>query len=187
MKSWVRLSILCTALLIPQLAHAAPRSAFQVWIDKLRAEVPVPAGWDGIWDHTDSVYICGFGPLQAVRDTDTTCVGQEFVVPIEGGFTCTGSGTTTTFHMDCNGTTPYDVGCDIIATGTYDGTRTGSTYYAVSQINGTFSPPGCQDPAPPTVCLTIHVHATRLGDAPPAYCATPTQPSTWGSMKARYR
>ena len=184
MKPWVRLFILGAALLAPGLARAGVAPDFKPVIKSLRAMVPVPSGWDGIWDHTDSIYICGFGPLSASRDTDTTCVGQTFEPPVQGTFNCTGSSTATTFHVDCTGTFPFDVGCDINATGTYDGTRTGSTYYAIGQINGVDSPPGC---AGGPICLTFHVHATRLGDAPAAYCATPTLPKTWGSVKATYR
>jgi len=184
MKAWIRLSIVCAALLVPGLSHAAPRPDFKAWLDKLRATVPIPAGWDGIYDHLDSVYICGFGVLQTSRDTDTVCVNQEFQPPLEGSFTCTGSSTSTTFHVDCNGTSPFAPGCDLNITGTYDGVKNGTGYDAVGQITGTDNPPGCVGG---TICLTIHVHATRLGDSPPAYCATPTLPRTWGSVKATYR
>lgn len=184
MKAWVRLFVVCTALLAPGLAHAAPRPDFRAWLRQIAADVPVPAGWDGIFEHTDSIYICGFGPLTASTDTDTVCVGKDFAPPVEGTFTCTGSSTSTTFHIDCSGTTPFAPGCDLLVTGTYDGVKNGSGYDAVGQITGTDSPPGC---AGGSICLTVHVHATRLGDAPPAYCATPTVPRTWGSVKATYR
>jgi len=38
----------------------------------------------------------------------------------------------------------------------------------------------------PDQCSEDHIHATRISSGS-AYCATPTEPSTWGKVKAVYR
>lgn len=184
MKSWARLSILCAALLVPALAHAGPADDLRATFQSLRAAIPAPTEWDGIWDTVDSVYICGLPFVFAGADTDTICGGTEFTPPVEGAFTCTGSATATTYHFVCTGTLVVDVDCSAEVTSTVDGTRTGDTFYIVTETSGTYTGAGCP---PGPFCATIHVRGTRLGPAPPAYCATPTLPRTWGSVKATYR
>jgi hypothetical protein len=68
-----------------------------------------------------------------------------------------------------------------------DGTRTADSYFVVTVIEVSYSgtAEGC-DLIPPT-CIQLNTHGTRVGPAPPSYCATPTQPTTWGRLKTLYR
>jgi hypothetical protein len=36
-------------------------------------------------------------------------------------------------------------------------------------------------------CTQTNSHSTRIGPAPPAYCATPVQGTSWGRVKSQYR
>jgi hypothetical protein len=142
MKSWVRLFVLCLALLPAGLAHAGPADDVRAALQSLRTAIPAPTEWDGIWDTVDSVYICGLPFVIASADTDTICGGTEFTPPVDGTFTCTGTATATTYHFDCTGTLVVDVDCSANVTSSTDGTRTGNTFYIVIESTGTYSGTG---------------------------------------------
>ena len=148
-----------------------------------KISVIVPPEWDGIWATQDSIYDCEGNLEVALPGADTLCGGQNYT---PGDFTCTGTATVTTVDMTCEGT--QDAGPDCIADVLQEihGTRTGDTYFLVSNITLTYSGTGCFG-APPD-CFQVNVHGTRSGPTMPADCApTPARRSTWGEVKTTYR
>jgi len=65
-----------------------------------------------------------------------------------------------------------------------DATRTSDSFYSVNRLTVHYVGAGCF--GAPDECSEDHIHATRISSAT-AYCATPTEPSTWGKVKAVYR
>lgn len=187
------LLLVSASLIILADAAAArlPKSPLRLLQVGLTAVDPykVPPEWDGIWTSTDSTYDCG-GLLQQVEvNEDTLCSGAVFFDPnaITGDVQCTGSFTATTINLTCTGVDTIVTDC--VATFTYNihGTRSGDNAFLVATITTTFEGTAIECGFFPDDCTQINSHAVRTGPAPPAYCATPTLPSTWGGVKIRYR
>ncbi|HEV8481176.1 MAG TPA: hypothetical protein VGR66_10320 [Candidatus Eisenbacteria bacterium] len=177
---------LCLSLIATGSAQAERSTSFR---DVLRsASVPVPAEWAGVWTTVDTSYDCVTLAFKNTNtQTDTVCVGQEVGDPgtLPYNITCTGSANATTVHMHCTGSGELIPGCTVDIDIVTDGTVSGDSYYMVTTSSFTYTGAGCL--GIPDQCLVLHSHGTRIASAPPAYCATPTQPSTWGGLKAHYR
>jgi hypothetical protein len=184
------LVLVVCALLLPIAANRA--SAAQMNLDDLirqaRTAVIAPVEWDGVWTTVDSTYSC-LGVLKSTSaGADTICGGKDYTINPGGGIqiNCSGNATATTFDITCTGS-----GAAGPCTANYNvvehGTRSNDTYHIVTTINVTFSG---TDPTcilfPPS-CTQTDIWGTRTGPAPPAYCLTDTQHSTWGSLKTHYR
>jgi len=173
-------------LLVPACARAEGSTSLR---DVLRASsVPVPVEWSGVWTTVDTSYDCvTLAFKNTSTQTDTVCVGQEIGDPgtLPFNITCTGSANSTTVHMHCTGSGEIIPGCTVDIDIVTDGTVSGGSYDMVTTSNFTYTGAGCL--GIPNQCQVIHSHGTRIASAPTAYCATPTQPSTWGGLKAHYR
>jgi hypothetical protein len=128
--------------------------------------------------------------LQQVEvSEDTLCSGAVFLDPSDftGDIQCSGSFTATTINLTCTGTDSLFEGCVGTFSYTIHGTRSGNSAFLVLTFSTTFDgiAPECDFFADD--CSQVNTHANRTGPAPPAYCATPTLPSTWGGVKIRYR
>ena len=186
MRSWVILFLLCVVMLPARLAQAEPAFDFKAVLKALQAATTVPPEWDGIWGTVDSLYDCS-GVLQDVyADKDTLCGGKDIPAPGGPSFTCTGTADATTVHLTCTGGFDLFPDCHVDNVATLDGIRTATTYYYSITNNTTISGTGLGCPVG-TQCSILHVHGTKLSSSPPAYCATPTLPATWGNVKAHYR
>ena len=194
MKRLASILLLVSAALV-LLADAAaariPRSPLRLLQLGLAAADPykIPPEWDGLWTSTDSTYDCN-GLLQSVEvSEDTLCSGAVFLDPADlgGDVQCTGNFTSTTINLTCTGVDTLFEDC--FATFSYNihGTRSGTNAFLVLTLSFTFDGPAVECGFIPDDCSQINSHAIRTGPAPPAYCATPTLPSTWGGVKIRYR
>jgi len=179
------------ALLADAAAARLPRSPLRLLQVGLAAADPykIPPEWDGLWDSTDSTYECN-GVLDSTDTSqDTLCSGAVFLDPAQftGNVQCSGGFTTTTINLTCTGTDTLFEGC--VETFSYNihGTRSGDDAFLVLTLSVTFDGPAPECAFAPDNCTQVNTHAHRTGPAPPAYCATPTLPSTWGGVKIRYR
>jgi hypothetical protein len=175
-------------------AHAAPRALR--FTDVLRASVAtitIPPEWDGIWVSVDSVYDCTTGFENTEAFLDTLCSGAVFGYDGDdptGGlitFTCDGTADATTAHVECSGSGEVFPDCTVTVLTTLDAIRTGDSYVAVAVSTITYSGTGFGCDFLTDTCKRVVTRANRSGPAPPAYCATPARPSTWGRVKVRYR
>jgi hypothetical protein len=144
----------------------------------------VPAEWAGVWENCDTVYTCAGAFQSASCDTDTLCTGQVF--DTDPSISCSGSFTSTTYTEHCTGSGNI-LTCQYTTTIDSHGTRTADSSFSVSTISTTYSGADPTCGFLPPQCAQINSHGNRLGPAPAAYCATPSQPTTWGQMKAHYR
>jgi hypothetical protein len=175
-------------------AGAAPRALR--YADILRAAnggIVIPPEWDGVWASEDSVYDCQ-GNLDFVETyLDTLCSGQVYGFdgddPTGGLFPidCSGTATATTAQLTCTASGEVVEDCTISFTSTLDAVRTASTFVAVSVTDISYSGTGFGCDFIPAECTRVVTHATRLGPAPTAYCATPSRSSSWGEVRIRYR
>ena len=187
MKTGLLVFVLCVALLPVGLAQARPAPGTESIIRALAPATKVPPEWDGIWSRTDSVYDCT-GSLQSTSTgLDTLCGGKDIPSPVGINYTCTGTADATSIHMTCTyDYTPFP-DCTGHSESVIDATITGGTYYSVTRSNTSYSGTGFGCNLLPPVCTVIHVHATRTGAAPAAYCASATVPTNWGRIKELYR
>jgi hypothetical protein len=191
MRTIVRMLVLCVSFLVIVATHAnaAPLSLDDLF-RQARSAVIAPVEWDGIWTTVDSTYTC-LGVFQNTSaGADTICGGKDYT-PSTGGsgltITCTGSATPTTIDLTCTGSGPVFTDCDANYTAVFHGDRNGDSYHVVSTIHLTYSGTGLGCSLLPPSCSQLDIWGTRTGPAPPAYCLTPTQRSTWGVLKTRYR
>ena len=187
MRTRLMLFILCAAILSTVSAQAGPAPDIREILRALSPATTVPPEWDGIWATTDSMYNCTGGLLNVSTGSDTLCGGKEIPSPAGINYTCSGTADATTIHLTC--TYDYDVftDCHAHSVVVVDGTRTADTYYIVTTMNTTFSGTGVGCSLLPPQCTVMHIHGTKTGPAPSAYCATATLPTTWGKIKTMYR
>ena len=187
------LTVLLLALtLIPGIASGEPTTAGlkrHLASTRASATIVVPPEWGGIWAVEDSTYDCA-GVLQSVETSaDTLCPGEQTIDPQQfpGTFDCTGSADATSIDVTCSGTSELFPDCAATFTSALRGTRTGENYFVVSTVEITYSgtAEGCD--LVPGYCLQVNSHATRTAPAPVAYCQTPARPTSWGTLKVRYR
>jgi hypothetical protein len=184
---------LCLSLLLAMVlagpAAAKPVLDLRPMWKKLTTSIPAPPEWQGVWSEVDSQYTCSPFALNDVSsELDTVCAGQEVVPPGSSSspFTidCTGTADANSVHMHCTGGGVVAPSCSVQIDMQIDATRTSDSFYSVNRLNITYVGAGCG--GIPSECYEDHVHGTRTGPAT-AYCATPTEPSTWGKLKAHYR
>jgi len=187
MRTRLLLFVLCAALLPGVLVHAEPVFDFKDILHALSPATTVPPEWDGIWETVDSIFACPSGFQSTSTGSDTLCGGKEIPAPGGINYTCTGTADATTVHLTC--TYDYDPlpDCTAHSVTVLDGTRTGDTFYYVATSNTTYSGTGFGCNLLPPQCSIIHIHGTRTGPAPAAYCASATLPTTWGKIKTIYR
>lgn len=185
-----KLRLLTAALLAAVLMPATSEArAFQppTWTAALRGGgYTIPAEWAGVWQDDDSTYSCSPRVLlDTSSDTDTLCAGTFFGPDTTGGqeYDCTGSITSTTVDVTCSGSIAFE---ECTATFEYHfvGTRSGDTSVMTSTFSTTYTPSGCA--LLPDECEEIVTRSTRIAPEPPG-CLTPTQTTTWGQLKTRYR
>jgi hypothetical protein len=147
----------------------------------------VPPEWDGIWVTTDTVFDCTGGIMAVSASSDTLCGGKTIPVPGGINYVCNGTADATTMHVTCT----YDYSpipdCQAHSVIVINGTMTGNTFSDVDSNRTTFSGTGFGCDLLPPICSVTHIHGTRTGPAPAAYCATATFPATWGKIKEMYR
>lgn len=187
MRTRLLLFMLCAVLLSAVQAQAGQALDIKEILSALSPATTIPPEWDGIWATTDSIFACTGGLQSAWTVNDTLCGGKEIPAPGGINYICTGTADATTIHMTCT----YDYypipDCHASSVTVIDGTRTGDTYYYVETNHTTFSGTGFGCNLLPPQCSIIHIHGTRTGPAPTAYCATATLPATWGNIKTLYR
>ena len=145
----------------------------------------VPVEWAGVWTFNDTTYKCP-GILQGTSTgNDTLCTGE--VIDAYPNGTCTGTSDLNTIDETCTASGEIFTDCSYNISFHIHGTRSGDTFSSVTTINTTYTGTGAGCDLLPPSCQQVNSHATRIGPAPPEFCATPVQPSTWGKMKAAYR
>lgn len=180
--------VLAAVVLLPgsAIAGRAPLNLKQLMGAIQGGTIVIPPEWDGLWDYSDSTYDCTGSFQSTDTGTDTLCAGAE---AYDGGpnFSCTGSANATTISIKCSGTQEVLPGCVGVYHYEIDGTRTGDTAFLVSTASVTYegTVPGCD--LIPATCTQTNSRTTRTGPAPSEYCATPVLPTTWGTLKIRYR
>lgn len=186
------LVLLLSAVMFPAAASAQSTTTglkHQLVITRAGVTIVVPPEWGGIWTVTDSTYDCE-GALQNVEASeDTLCPGEPAFDPQQSPYPidCTGSADATNIDVTCTGSAELFPDCQANFTSTLRGTRTGESYFVVSTTEITYSGSGTGCEFVPPFCMQINSHATRTGPAPVAYCQTPARPTSWGTLKVRYR
>ena len=182
---------LCLVFVALALAPAAARAghpSIPTFMDVLRThggDPQVPPAWAGVWSHDDTTRTCGTqNVLRTHIGNDTLCVGTYDPDTSSIEFNCTGTITDTNVNTTCTGSITFK-GCTITFTLTVVGTRTGESAVMVETLNQSFNPPLCA--LIPDSCEETTSHITRIGPVPPGACTTPALPTTWGSLKIRYR
>lgn len=183
--------IACLALLPGSAAAGkAPAGIKQILgITAAASDVVIPQEWGGIWTSVDSTYGC-LGDLQFVDGAvDTLCPGAVILDPgvFPVTYNCTGSADAGTVSVTCSGSAEVFPGCTATYSYSMQGTRTGDSYFIVTNILTTYagSAEGCN--LIPDECIQINSRGTRTGPAPAEYCETPALPASWGQLKVRYR
>ena len=186
----MRTILLTTLVLLPMpVASAAAHPAtlgFENLARAAMASVIVPPEWDGVWTVVDSVYHCEGGFITTGAGTDSICEGKDFSL-VRGSIalTCAGTADATTLDETCTGSGPDGTDCIVSETVAIHGTHTDDSYFLVFTFNFTWTGTGCGGAIPQ--CIQENRYGTRTGGAPADFCATPTKPSSWGRIKARYR
>lgn len=156
---------------------------------KLLDEFRLPAGWAGIWEDSDSVFVgCDALSLTNINtDRDTLCEGDELDTETEEGqqLECTGNADDDSYDITCTGSTTAE-GCTATFTSRLIGNRNGNTATATIDVVISYSPPSACFELP-NICTRIVTRSTRLGPPPEGYCTTPVEATTWGAIKARHR
>jgi hypothetical protein len=187
MKLRVALLALSLFLLGTGSAQAAPSITFRDILREL-ASIPIPPEWAGVWTGQDTSYNCSPMTFRSANtETDTLCAGANVGTPGPGlpfAIDCTGTSDATTVHYHCTGSGQIIPGCTASIDVVTDVTRSGDTFYAVTTAQETYTGAGCL--GIPNQCTISHTHGTRIAP-PPATCATPALPATWGNVKAHYR
>ena len=191
MRRFVSTLVMCASFL-PILATGAHAASLTVedLFRQARAAIIAPVEWDGIWTTVDSTYSCVGVFQNTSAGRDTICGGKDYT-PSTGGsgltITCTGTATPTTIDMTCTGSGPVFTDCDANYNAVFHGDRNGDSYHVVSTIHVTYSGTAIACGYLTPTCSQLDIWGTRISPAPPAYCSTPTQKSTWGVVKLRYR
>ena len=147
-------------------------------------EIIAPESWAGIWETTTIERDCT--TLEIISETtvtDTICAG-DIMNPEDpdGVFTCDGSVTDATVHIECSGTVEILPGCSLTISFVSDGTINGDTSSGVTINTFTYTGAACffED-----TCSRRESTAVRTGEDPG--CTTPVAAATWGGLKSRYR
>ena len=183
------IALLLSAALLPSIsAQAAPvASDFRDGLKLASQSVIVPPEWDGIWTQEDSLYDCTTGFKSFFSGTDTLCAGQVYTQGGALNVVCNGTADATSFHATCSGSETVFTDCTVMIDIQIDGTRTGNSYRSVTVTNASYSGTGTGCDLLPPSCTRSVTYGTRTSAAPPAYCATPAIPTTWGQLKVKYR
>lgn len=179
--------LVCALVLGSALLAAGPASAR---IPAVRGpiangDIVVPPEWAGVWQYTDTTYDCTGAFQSTSTGFDTLCAGAHF--DTSSTISCTGSATSTTFSQHCTASGEIVPDCNYNFDIVTHGTRTGDTFFSVSVFNTTYTGTAPECSFFPNDCTQTNSHSTRIGPAPPEYCATPAAPMTWGKLKATYR
>jgi hypothetical protein len=179
-------AILALALL-PAAANAGttPQPTFAEMVQALGGGFEIPPEWSGVWQYQDSTYDCDDNLLTTDSGEDTLCAGDPYEEAPPGyEFSCSGTVTSTVVDLVC--TVSFMVAtCTVEITIDLEGTRTGETATYVETITTTYSG-GLECDFFPDTCERTRGTITRIGPAPKS-CFTPTEPSSWGKVKLRYR
>ena len=148
-------------------------------------DIIVPESWAGIWETTTTEMDCQTLDVVNVTTTrDTLCAG-DIMNPDDpdGVFTCTGTITDATIHIECSSTVEALPDCSLTISLVSDGTRTGDTSTGVSINSFTYTGAGCffED-----TCTRLESTSVRLGDDPGCE-PSPVDSARWGSLKSVYR
>jgi hypothetical protein len=175
---------LATTAAAPAFAQSAPLTPRQMLA--VIQDFNVPPAWDGVWSSVDSTYLCT-GALQNVSSgLDTLCGGKPLVQATQGSvtFDCNGTGDAFSIDVTCTASSDAFPGCTGDITYHVVASRTADHYDAMFTINIHYT--GTCGPLTDS-CQRTSSHADRIGPAPPAYCATPVESTTWGRVKTIYR
>lgn len=186
MKLRIALLAIALCLLNSGSAQAAHAISIEGMFKAFSNSIPIPAEWQGVWSGQDSSYNCSPMTLQGVSaEMDTLCAGQVVTFPEGFPFTidCSGTANGTTVHYTCHGSGEIVAGCTEAIDVTADVTRSGDSFYAVTQVSVQYTG-SCF--GIPDNCTISHTHGTRINDGTAA-CAVPAKPDTWGRVKATYR
>ena len=178
---------LATFAAAPAFAENVP----QTFRDLLRgaADVDIPLDWDGVWSSTDSMYDCNGAFISVSTGLDTLCGGKSVTSTNSGGgvpLTCSGSSSSTSIDATCTGSQNAIPGCDANLSFHILATRSGEHYDGQFTTTIDYVGAACA-PFFTDSCHRTSSHADRIGPAPPSYCATPTERTTWGRVKTIYR
>jgi hypothetical protein len=165
-------------------ANPAPPPSFSKFLRMLGAP-GVPAEWAGIWEFADTTRMCD---STQIEDTDagfdTLCMDDSYDPDTSNAFQCSGTATSTEVDITCTGFFTISGGCTDTITYHLQATRTGETVTYIETLKNNYSRPAC--PPIPDTCQRTTGVLTRIAPAPKS-CATPTQRTTWGRVKALYR
>lgn len=147
-------------------------------------DIIVPESWAGIWETTTIEIDCETLEAQpATVSLDTLCAG-DIMNPEDpdGIFSCIGSITDETVHLECSGTVEIMPGCSLTISFESDGTRNGDNGSGVTISRFTYTGAACffED-----TCTRNETTSIRVGYDPS--CVTPVASETWGSLKSVYR
>lgn len=145
------------------------------------ADITIPQAWHGVWEVTRRRVDCA---TQQVLETtvlrDTMCAGTLFGLPSE--VTCAGTITDGAIDISCSSSSEVFPGCSITLNMTIAGSLSGDSYTGTEITNWDYSD-GCPLP---DQCLRYEREAVRLADDP-GCVPTPTDRSSWSSVKGHYR
>ena len=147
-------------------------------------EPTFPPDWAGVWQYEDTIRTCGAKEFSTESGEDILCTGNEIEPDPE--FTCDGTVTATVVDVMCTGSYEAFPGCTANVTSNIQGTRDGDTIHYVNTVMIEFTGPDLECSFLPDICQETRGVLTRIGPEPKE-CVTPTTPSTWGSVKSRYR
>lgn len=191
MKRLAASFVLLFVLAAPSASHAtaapSPPRTLKEMIHALRLSggVTLPTGWDGEWSAQDSTYDCTGALLGTDSSVDTLCGGAP--VYGDGSFDCTGTADDDAINVTCVYSMQIVPDCQWTLTTHLRATRTGNSFFAVFTILNDYEGTAPECGFFEDSCEQQNSHGTRLGPAPPEYCATPARPASWGELKLLYR
>ena len=148
-------------------------------------EIVVPPEWAGIWSYSDTTYNCQGQVVGTNSGLDTLCAGVRF--DTDPSVSCTGSADGNSYQQHCTSSGEVFPDCNYTIDVQTHGTRTGDSFFSVTVFTATYSGTGKGCDQFPDQCQQINSRATRIGEAPAKYCATPAEQTTWGQLKSLYR
>lgn len=151
----------------------------------INGSITVPPEWAGVWQSTDSTYDCTGAFTGTSSSLDTLCAGVTF--ESDTTFSCTGGADGTSYFQHCTGSGEVITDCTYTFDINTHGTRSGDSFFSVSVFSTTYAGTGKGCDFFPDSCDQTNTHSTRIGPAPPAYCATPVVGTSWGRVKSQYR
>ena len=158
---------------------------FQRAANVLGGGITVPTEWGGIWQLDDSLYDCNGVFKNTSSSLDTLCAGKTYTP--DNTIACSGTADASTFHIACSGGGLVFADCNYAINLDIRGTRSGDTFFGVSNTSITYSGTGLGCNLLTPVCEQENSHAVRTGPAPDLYCSTPVRAESWGRLKSTYR